>query len=256
MNSSPYKIFKQKLKKLIPMQYIEIYKNLQPAFFFKKKSYSQCGEDIIVEFILNEICRNEVVNYCDIGAHLPWKFSNTAKFYLKNKALYVGVLVEPDPFLARYLMLKRPKDIIINKGVKSAETESENLDLFIMETRTLNTFSQKEAAYYESLGHRIQAKQRIEVIDINTLLRENFTEKVLHFLSIDVEGMDFDILNSFDFDIARPLCICVETIKYSKTGIAEKNSTIVEFLKVKGYFEYAFTGINSIFVDKAKWEHR
>ena len=247
---------KNKLKKIVPGSFIEIYRNHTPSFICKKSSYSQSGEDSIVEHILKAIYKNENINYCDIGANVPWKFSNTAKFYFSNKKNYTGVLVEPDPLLAKILKNKRVKDMIVNKGIKSNKIDARILDFFIMDTKTLNTFSESEAKYYESLGYKIKEKIQIEVIDINELLKKYFLGKTLHFLSIDVEGLDFEILSSLDFNIFKPVCICIETINFVKNGVAKKDTRIEELLKCNGYFEYAFTGINSIFLDIEKWNTR
>ena len=195
-------------------------------------------------------------NYCDIGANRPWKFSNTASFYLKNKRNYTGVLVEPDPVLASILKRKRSKDIIINKGIKSSEENANVLEFYQISPNTLNTFSYKEAQHYEALGYKITNKLDIEVMDINELLGQYFDDKELHFLSVDVEGLDYEILKTMNFKIFKPICICVETINFVPNGMAIKDNRILELMIKNGYFEYAFTGINSIFLDKERWSKR
>lgn len=54
----------------------------------------------------------------------------------------------------------------------------------------------------------------------------------------------------------KPICICVETIDFVPNGMAIKDIRIIQLLEENGYFEYAFTGINSIFVDKDRWSNR
>ncbi len=250
------KIIKEKIKTFLPEKYMEIYRNIKPAFMFKNISFSQTGEDIIVEIILNTIGYTKNINYCDIGANSPWKLSNTAKFYFKNKRDYTGVLVEPDPFLAKFLKSKRKNDIIVNKGIKSQEEDLTELDFFIMDSKTLNTFSNEEASYYESLGYKVNEVKSVEVVDINSLFESYFINKQIHFLSIDVEGLDYQILKSLDFKRFKPICICIETINFVTEGMAQKDDRIINFLLSNGYFEYAFTGINSIFVNKQMWLNR
>lgn len=245
---------KEKIKKITPNIILNFYRKYVP--FFAPVSYSQCGEDLIVGFILSQITTSKSINYCDIGANAPWKFSNTAKFYLKNKRNHTGVLVEPDPVLASILKRKRSKDIVVNKGVKSGEESANVLEFYQMSSNTLNTFSYKEAQYYETLGYQINNKLDIEVIDINELLVQYFDNKVIHFLSVDVEGLDYEILKTMDFEKFRPVCICVETINFVPNGMAIKDNKIVDLLVNNGYFEYAFTGINSIFVDRDRWVNR
>ena len=48
---------------------------------FRKTSFSQCGEDCIVDFMF-KFKKIEKPSYIDIGAFHPFELSNTAKFYL------------------------------------------------------------------------------------------------------------------------------------------------------------------------------
>jgi glycosyltransferase involved in cell wall biosynthesis len=57
-----------------------------------KISYSQCGEDIIIDFLLTWL-KIKNPTYLDIGANDPVKLSNTYYFYKKGSR---GVLIEPD----------------------------------------------------------------------------------------------------------------------------------------------------------------
>jgi hypothetical protein len=72
---------------------------------YERKTYAQCGEDVIISFVLENI---RIVNpyYVDIGAHHPWNISNTALFYNKGND---GILVEADPLLCQELEKERPR---------------------------------------------------------------------------------------------------------------------------------------------------
>lgn len=73
------------------------------------------------------------------------------------------------------------------------------------------------------------------------------------FLSLDVEGLDEEILRSIDYSKTKPLVICVETITFGPKKSQVKLHSIEDFLTTQGYFKYADTYINSIFVDKDTW---
>ena len=74
-------------------------------------------------------------------------------------------------------------------------------------------------------------------------------------LNLDIEGMEMEILRSIDFDKYRPTAMIIEMIPYSKQLVAgQKNQEILRFMQEKGYVEYAFTGINSIFLDMKFYE--
>ncbi len=76
-------------------------------------SYSQCGEDLIVQYIfsLRGVLKP---TYLDIGAHHPFALSNTAIFYMKGCR---GVNVEANPDLFRFFKRHRLRDINLNLGI-------------------------------------------------------------------------------------------------------------------------------------------
>ncbi|MDP3539058.1 MAG: FkbM family methyltransferase [Azonexus sp.] len=217
----------------------------------ERLSYAQSGEDLIVDFIFRAM-RMEHPSYLDIGAHHPTHFSNTYFFY---KSGSVGVTVEPDPTLFRQLRDKRPKDVHLNVGVGEANAAS--LPFYVMSTKTLNSFSKEEAERYQATGmHRIDKILNIPVVSIGDVLSANFPDRSPDFLSVDVEGLDFQILKAIDFSKYRPIVVCVETITFSENRQEKKVSEIIEYMCNNGYFVYADTYINSIFVDREKWQGR
>jgi FkbM family methyltransferase len=214
------------------------------AYLNQKVSYSQCGEDLIVDFLLTWVLKIRNPSYLDIGAHDPFNFNNTYLFYKRGAR---GVNVEPDSDLFSKIAKYRPRDININKGVGI----NENIisDFYIMSSRALNTFSRMEAERLCSMGNiKIDAVKKIELIHVNEIIAKYFHSKGLDFLSIDVEGLDLEVLKSLDFDKHRPNVICVETIIFNEGRKIEKHHSTIDFLLSKDYVVYADTSINSIFV--------
>ena len=72
-------------------------------------------------------------------------------------------------------------------------------------------------------------------------------------MSIDVEGMDFQILKSIDFTTSAPKVICVEAADYSPVGAGMRRHEMIDFLVSKGYYEYANTNLNAIMVQSKFW---
>lgn len=212
-------------------------------------SFSQCGEDLILQQLFMVLGISKVT-YLDIGAHHPTYLSNTYLFYLAGGE---GVCIEPDPVLFETFSLKRPRDKSINCGVG---VEAGDADFFVMSTSTLNTFSKDEAERYQSYGqHRIIKSIKIRLENINDILA-NYFNKIPNLISIDVEGLDYLILKSFDFMRFRPAVFCLETLSYTEDKSERKLSEIIELMHENGYMTYADTYINTIFVDKAVWEMR
>jgi hypothetical protein len=126
-----------------------------------------------------------------------------------------------------------------------------------MSTPTLNTFSESEARRYEETGkHQIVRIDKIPVVTTHDIFRDHFGDSAPDFLTIDVEGLDFEILDSIDFDKYRPVVVCVETLTFSENKSEQKLPETIELLKSAGYMVYADTYINTIFVDRRKWQAR
>ena len=214
---------------------------------YYRKSWSQCGEDLILRYLFDllQIARP---SYIDIGAHHPWYYNNTYLFYRQGAC---GVNVEPDPSLHARLRRWRRRDVNLNIGIGPREAE---MDFYVMSNRTLNTFSASEARkFVEQHGLRIVDTRRIRV--------QTFAQAVdIHLgrtpdlVSLDVEGLDLEVLRSIDFSRYRPHVFCVETISYaSGDGSGVKSAEIHALMLENGYMLYADTYINSIYVAQSSW---
>lgn len=216
-----------------------------PSFVFRKASYSQCGEDLLIAFALDLIYGSRPKKYLDVGANHPFHLSNTALLYAKGGS---GVLVEPDPYFANLLRKKRPRDKVLQSGVHfSGEKTAE---FFILDSPTLNTFSRQEMERYVSMGHALNKTLSVELRNINDILAEAGT---VDLMNLDIEGLDQTILEMINWKTYRPACICVETITYETRNEPQKGTAIKELMLDNGYISYADTFINSIFIDSVQW---
>ncbi|MCK4914464.1 MAG: FkbM family methyltransferase [Planctomycetes bacterium] len=212
-----------------------------PRIAYKQISYSQCGEDLIIKFLFKNYLKIKNPSYIDIGAHLPFRYSNTAIFYASGSR---GINIEPDMFLFEKLKKSRKKDINLNIGISDKQ---ETLDFYIINNRTLNTFSLKETKNYKKQGYHIKEIKQIKVEPLGYVIERYANNIFPDFLSLDAEGTDEIILKSIDYDCNYPKVICVETLDFS-TQI--KRVEMCDFLESKGYIKYADTHINSIMVRK------
>lgn len=213
-----------------------------------RQSFSQSGEDMIVDFIFGAI-QLDNPTYLDLGAHHPRRYSNTHFFYARGSR---GVNVEADPGLFGRFVEERPLDDNLNIGVGVGE--SGVLPFYVMSTPTLNTFSRAEAERCVGMGtHRIERIIDVPLMGVNDIIRRHFRGSAPDFLSVDVEGLDFEIIKSIDLKRYRPVVICVETITFSEDFDGEKINAIAEYLEQFGYLLYADTSINSIFIDRDRW---
>ena len=156
--------------------------------------------------------------------------------------------IEPDPVLFEAFPRHWPRDINLNVGVGPTAGE---MVFFRMANPLLNTFSAEEAERIaRDEGIPIASRTRVRIENITTLLdRWDFTPD---FLTIDTEGHDLLILQSYDFTRRRPAVICVETLTFSIQSRGRKLPEITECLLRVGYRVHADTQINTLFVDGSR----
>ena len=95
--------------------------------------------------------------------------------------------------------------------------------------------------------------KKIKLVTLASILEKHFENRFPDFMSIDVEGMDFQILQSIDFEKSFPKVICVEAAEYSPVGAGARRAELIDFLVSKGYYEYANTNLNAIMVKREFW---
>lgn len=223
-------------------------KNKDIAVTFKRyNSYSQCGEDLIVQYIF-KLRGIQMPTYIDIGANNPFTINNTAIFYQKGCR---GINIEANPNLIKAFITYRPEDINLNIGIGNKEEE---LDFYIMNDSTLSSFSKEECENYINTGkyHLVETK-KINLTTIGYVINKYNDGVFPDFLSLDIEGLDYEVLKSINFKKSTPKIICVEAAEYSSIGAGKRRNDLIDFLTEKGYYEYANTNLNAIMVRKDFW---
>lgn len=207
-------------------------------------SYAQAGEDRIVSFIVGHLQLSEPLTYLDIGAYHPTRINNTYLFYEQGAK---GVLVEPNVEICKVLRKVRPRDTVLEAGI--GITAQREADYYRMSEPSWNTFSKEEAEHQEKITNkrvRIVEVVKMPLLDINQVMADHFEGKAPLFLSIDAEGIHFEILKSIDFSRFRPKLICIETLV---SGTTKTIPEIGEFMTTKNYVARGATFVNTIFVD-------
>lgn len=213
---------------------------------YSKVSYAQCGEDLIINHIFTSL-KIEKPSYWDIGAHHPYYLSNTAFFYKSGSR---GINIEPDPTLISNFEIARPNDLNLGVGIGKEDGE---LDFYVINVPTLNTFDKSVAEGYKDNGkYHIKDIRKIEVCTIGRILRMA-NGLVPDFISIDAEGIDDTVLKGLADNGILPKVICIETISFSTVGRGDKNTSLINDIISLGYLHYADTNINSIFVKRGLW---
>ncbi|MBI5858607.1 MAG: FkbM family methyltransferase [Sphingobacteriales bacterium] len=221
---------------------------IQIFFPHRRSSYSQSGEDIIIADLFSRLGISRP-SYLDIGANEPMALNNTYRLYARGSK---GVCIEPNPILYKKLRRKRKRDTCINAGIAFNEKKEADYYLFEKKAHGFSTFSKEDAEFWQYTGNEKVGKFKVEKIlktplfNINEIIKNNFFSYP-NLVSLDVEGLDLQILNTLDFSKYQPEVLCIETLVYQQNNLESKNNEIIKFLESKGYFIYADTYINSIF---------
>lgn len=207
-------------------------------FINREYSYAQYGEDNIILAMIG-LYKIKNPNFIDIGAHHPFKYSNTALLYRRG---IFGINIEPDPILFKRFIKYRKRDSNLNIGISDVSGES---ILYQFERPEFNTFSVSAAKTVEEKGIRRIGETKIKVDTYNSVVERYHNGKAPDILFLDAEGFDEVILRSIDFKKYCPKIICIETYAY---GIGEKNDSIIKFLLDMKFSIHADTFVNTIFI--------
>lgn len=207
--------------------------------------YAKNGEDIL---IVNQLAkfRIEVPQYLEIGVFHPINRNNT---YLLNRLYsgnphYRGVLVEANPLCWQLIEEYREEDELIRGGVSSREGK---LEFTVFPTRPgLSTFNSEISQKW--INKKIAYKKyMIKTSSINHIIKEHF-DRVPDVLSLDAEGLDYEILSDLDF-VSYPIRIIVlEAMDMYKKQLES-------MMKIRGYQLAASTWENQIWVYGGLWEN-
>lgn len=204
---------------------------------YATQSFSQEGEDMI----LRRLFENQQTGfYVDVGAHHPKRFSNTYYFYQKG---WHGINIDAMPGSMKAFESIRPKDINIEKPVSD---KKQILTYYAFNEPALNGFSKELSEQRDGVGNYfIKFTKDIETATLEEILDQNLPKnQQIDFMSIDVEGLDFMVLKSNDFDTYKPKVVLIEILESSLSDI--ENNEIAEFLKQYGYTIYA-KAVNTVF---------
>ena len=162
-------------------------------------SYAQYGEDVLLAQALGSVDQGR---YIDVGANDPDVHSVTRAFYDRG---WSGVNVEPVPSLHARLTERRARDV--NLAVACGSRDGV-VTLQEIPGTGLSTTDATLAAQHARRG--FEASQRnVPMLALDTIWQRHIDGEV-HFLKIDVEGGEADVLAGIDLSLHRPWVIVVE----------------------------------------------
>ena len=174
--------------------------------------YSQNKEDIIVkEYFENQNIKHGFV--LDIGANDGVTFSNS-RLLIKNG--WEGCLLEPSSVFGKLVELYGENDNVCMFNVGIGEHNGiveffESGSIIDEQDSNLVSSAVPDERWKQATTF---TKKEVPFLDFETFLELHFndsdTPPVFDFISIDAEGMDWEILSQIDLELHKVSCLCIE----------------------------------------------
>jgi FkbM family methyltransferase len=164
-------------------------------------SYAQNFEDVMLWRALKHV---ESGFYIDVGANDPEIDSVTKAFYERG---WRGINIEPVAQWFQRLEAQRPRDINLQVAAGAKQGE---LVIYELPDTGLSTVDKAIAERHEAERGYAKAERLVPVETLTSVCRRLHMGPI-HFLKIDVEGAEKDVLDGLDLSIIRPWIIVVES---------------------------------------------
>lgn len=189
-------------------------------------SYAQNFEDVMLWRLFSE--RGSGF-YVDIGAQHSTYDSVSKLFYDRG---WRGINVEPIPAYAHELRVNRVNDITIEAAIGDFDGE-------------VTLYVKKEGLSSCKKGVDNQESIVVKQLTVNSLLSE-FKGIEIHWLKIDVEGYEEEVIKGWDLREIRPWVVVIEATKPNSREIDDFKWASV--LPSFGYKKVYFDGLNNFYL--------
>jgi len=203
-------------------------------------SYAQNFEDVMLWRALKGVAGGFFI---DVGAWSPTADSVTQAFTDRG---WRGINIEPTEESFGRLLAERPTDVNLNIALGDAPGRG---DLFVVVgNRGLSTLDRREADARRRDGYAVERRQ----ITVATLAdiwdRHVPANQAVHFLKVDVEGFERQVLEGGDWERHRPWIVLVEATRpNSRTPSFEAWEPILRDAR----YGFAYTdGLNRFYVSE------
>lgn len=201
-------------------------------------TYAQNFEDVMLYRALKHVSQGFFI---DVGAHHHEQDSVSMLF---SKIGWTGIHVEPIANLADALKANRPQDLVLPVAVGTGDG---SLILYeIGGGNGLTTGDRDVAERHARNGFEVR-ETHVEKRTLADILNKNAPEEV-HWLKIDVEGMEGDVLKSWSGSSKRPWIVLLES---TEPASPEPNHQEWEpEILALGYKFVYFDGLNRFYVSR------
>ncbi len=205
-------------------------------------SYAQNFEDVMLWRALKHVPNGF---YIDVGAWSPDIDSVTRHFYESG---WRGINIEPNPAFSTQYAKKRPEDITLEVAISDVAATAE---LYFSSNPGLSSLDATIAMHHEADG-TTTTPQVVEVTTLKEVCTKYGQGKAIHFLKVDVEGLEKNVLIGNDWMHYRPWIIVVEA---TKPMSQIENYAEWEPILLEASYEFVYAdGLNRFYVAKEHQE--
>jgi len=203
-------------------------------------SHAQNMEDVMLWRALGHV---RAGCYVDIGAAHPDVASVSLAFYRQG---WRGTHVEPLPLRAAELVRARPDEVVIEAAIGCGEGPITFFD--IAESNGISTGRASLAQQYEAEGLPVRLLE-VAQRPLSAVL-DACGEGPIHWLKIDVEGAEAEVIRSWLPSPVRPWVVLVESTRprSQEPSFAEWEPMLLAL----GYRFAWFDGLNRFYVSEAQ----
>lgn len=206
-------------------------------------SYAQNFEDVILWRALKHVERGF---YIDIGAQDPVVDSVSLAFYEKG---WRGVHVEPVAAYARKLREARPDEEVIEAAIAE---QAGTIAFWEFPDTGLSTGDPAIAEGHQGEGRQCRPSA-VPCMPLSAIL-ERYRDREIHWLKIDVEGMEARVVAGWEPSGVRPWIVVVESTRPNSPEAthAEWEPLLIGL----GYDFVYFDGLNRFYLSRERSELR
>lgn len=217
---------KTRLRAWLPPRILSLLYRLNATLFsYSAPSYSQEGEDMILRRIFQARTSGF---YVDVGAYHPKHLSNTYYFYRRG---WHGINIDAMPGSMALFHQLRARDINIEAAIAA---DARECTFYIFNGRALNTLDAQLAAERTGEETHVVETRTVKTRRLDDILNESLPAgEQIQFMSIDVEGLDLEVLKSNDWARFRPEYIVVEA--WDLELAKHENHPLVTYLAQQAY---------------------
>jgi len=192
--------------------------------------HSQYKQDQYLEQQVFKGFKNGV--FVDVGAHDGITINNTLFFEQQHN--WSGINVEPLPSVYEKLVKNRPNCVNLNYAVSSTTGTADfvcNEGYTEMLSGLASQYDPRHHARREQENRKKGSTTKIIQVQTKTLeeIFETHDIRHVHYLSIDVEGAELEVIRSIQFDK-----VYIDVIEF-ESNYSDTARPIIEYLQTKGY---------------------